>query len=417
MRPVGKRLEKNMKKAIKCGKLFDAVHGKVLEAQVIVVDDKKIEAVMPLSEFKPETYEVIDLSDKFVLPGLIDCHMHLSSRGSADSTIERLISTHGDGALLSLKNAQKHLMAGFTTVRNCGTAGFADVAAKRAIDSGDFWGSRIMACGPPIGSTGSHTDTHYNPHTVVIEGGDNAVIVNSADEARRAARYIIKYGGDLIKFMSTGGVMSRGTTLGAQQLTFDEIRAICEVAEMYGVHTATHAHGTSGIKDAVRAGVTSVEHGMIMDEECVELMVKHGTYLCPTIIAAKRIIDNGIAAGISEYAVEKAKIAISKHQWGFNKCLEAGVPIVFGTDCGTPFNLHGEQHDEFTYMVEFGMNHTQVLISATQTAAKLLRMWDTVGSVCAGKFADIVAVDGDPMKNIKDIEKISFVMKDGVKYM
>jgi imidazolonepropionase-like amidohydrolase len=402
-----------MKKAIKCGKLFDSVEGKVIENRVIIVEDNKIESVMPASEFQAQGYEVIDLGDKFVLPGLIDCHMHLGYKALADTTVERLISTHADGALVSLKNAQSHLVAGFTTVRNCGSTGFTDVAVKRAIDKGDFWGPRIMACGPPIGSTGSHTDTHYNPHTVVIEGGDNAVIVNSADEARKAARYVIKYGGDLIKFMSTGGVMSRGTTLGAQQLTYDEIRAICEIAEMYGVHTATHAHGTSGIKDAVRAGVTSVEHGMIMDEECVELMVKHGTYLCPTIIAAKRIVDNGIEAGISEYAVEKAKIAISKHEWGFKKCLEAGVPIVFGTDCGTPFNIHGEQHDEFTYMLEFGMNTKQVLISATQTAAKLLRMWDGVGSICPGKFADIVAVNGDPINDIKSIEKICFVMKDG----
>jgi imidazolonepropionase-like amidohydrolase len=185
---------------------------------------------------------------------------------------------------------------------------------------------------------------------------------------------------------------------------------------MYGVHTATHAHGTSGIKDAVRAGVSSVEHGMIMDEECIELMVKHGTYLSPTIIAAKRIVDNGVEAGIAEYAVNKAKQAISKHEWGFRKCLEAGVPIVFGTDCGTPFNLHGEQYDEFTYLTDFGMTNLQALMAATQVSAKLVRMWDKVGSVCAGKYSDIVAIDGDPMANIKDIEKISFIMKGGTVY-
>jgi len=406
----------NMKKAIKCGKLFDSAAGKVLEQQVIIVDGKKIEAVMPSVEFSPEGYEVIDLSDKFVLPGLIDCHMHLGSKGLANSMTERLLATHGDLALEGLKNAQKHLMAGFTTVRNCGSAGFTDVAVRNAIDRGDFFGPRIKACGPPLGSTGGHTDTNYNPYTTVLPAGDQSLIVDSPDEARRAARYVVKHGGDFIKFMATGGVMSRGTTLGAQQLTFNEIRAICEIAEMYGVHTATHAHGTNGIKDAVRAGVTSVEHGMMMDEECVVLMKQHGTYLSPTIIAAKRIVDNGIAAGIPEYAVEKAKIAISNHEWGFRKCLEAGIPIVFGTDCGTPFNLHGEQYDEFTYLMDFGMNHTQALTAATQTAAKLLRMWDEVGSVESGKFADIVAVDGNPMSSIKDIENMRFVMKDGVVY-
>jgi len=406
-----------MKTAIKCGKLFDSVEAKVLENQVVIVDGKKIEAVMNASEFgSADGFDVIDLSDKFVLPGLIDCHMHLGSKGLASSMMERILSTHGDLALESLKNAQKHLMAGFTTIRNCGSAGFTDVAVRNAIDKGDFCGPRIKACGPPLGSTGGHTDSNVNPHITMQPSGDASLIVDSPDEARRAARYIIKHGGDLIKFMATGGVMSRGTTLGAQQLTYDEIRAICEIAEMYGVHTATHAHGTNGIKDAVRAGVTSVEHGMMMDEECVELMVKHGTYLSPTIIAAKRIVDNGIEAGIPEYAVEKAKIAISNHEWGFRKCLAAGVPIVFGTDCGTPFNLHGEQYDEFTYLMDFGMNHTQAILSATEIAAKLLRMWDEVGSVTAGKYADIVAVDGNPMSNIKDLEKMSFIMKDGKVY-
>ena len=405
-----------MKKAIKCGKLFDAVEGKVVESKVIIVDGKKIEAVIPTGEFSGDGYEVIDLSSKFVLPGLIDCHMHLGSSGAANSMVERLISTHGDLALISMTNAQKHLMAGFTTVRNCGSAGFTDVAVRNAINKGDFCGPRVLACGPAIGSTGGHTDMNYNPHITVHESGDQSLIVDSPDAARRAARYVIKHGANLIKFMATGGVMSRGTTIGAQQLTYDEIRAICEIGEMYGAHTATHAHGTNGIKDAVKAGVTSVEHGMIMDEECVELMVKKGTFLSPTIIAAKRIVDNGIEAGIADYAVAKAKQAISTHEWGFRKCLEAGVPIVFGTDCGTPFNLHGEQYDEFTYLMDFGMNNTQAILAATQNAAKLLRMWDEIGSVCAGKFADIVAVDGDPMNNIKDMEKMSFIMKDGMVY-
>ena len=404
-----------MKKAIKCGKLFDSVEAKVVENKVIIVDGNKIEAIES-GDFSGEGFELIDLSDKFVLPGLIDCHMHLGSAGGASSTMERLISTHGDSALASLKNAQKHLMAGFTTVRNCGSPGFTDVAVRNSINKGDFCGPRVLACGPAIGSTGGHVDMNFNPHLTVHESGDASLVVDSPDQARKAARYVVKHGADLIKFMSTGGVMSRGTTIGAQQLTYNEIRAICEIAEMYGVHTATHAHGTNGIKDAVRAGVTSVEHGMIMDEEAVELMVKHATYLSPTIIAAKRIVDNGVAAGIADYAVAKAKEAISTHEWGFRKCLEAGVPIVFGTDCGTPFNLHGEQYDEFTYLMDFGMTSTQALMAATYHSAKLLRMWDNIGSVTAGKFADIVAVDGDPMSVIKDMEKVCFIMKDGVVY-
>jgi len=405
-----------MKKAIKCGKLFDSVEAKVLENKTILIEGDKIKDVIPTGEFSAEGYEVIDLSGKFVMPGLIDCHMHLASAGLAGSMMERILSTHGDMTLACLTNSQKHLMAGFTTIRNLGTGGFCDVAVKNAINRGEFIGPRIIASGPTIGSTGGHADSHYNPYLVQLEGGDASLIVDSPDAARKAARYLVKHGSDVLKFMGTGGVMSMGTTLGAQQLTYDEMRAICEIGEMYSVHSATHVHGTNGIKDAVRAGVNSVEHGMIMDEECVELMVKHGTYLSPTIIAAKRIVDNGIEAGIAEYAVNKAKVAISHHEWGFRKCLEAGVPIVFGTDCGTPFNLHGQQQDEFNYLTDFGMTNIQALTAATQNSAKLIRMWDNVGSVCPGKFADVVAFDGDPVADINAMHNNVFVMKGGVVY-
>jgi imidazolonepropionase-like amidohydrolase len=350
------------------------------------------------------------------MPGLIDCHMHLASEGAPNAFMERVTSTIGDMALRGVLNAQKHLYAGFTTIRNMGTGGFADVSVKKAINAGKFDGPRIVASGPSIGSTGGHADSHYNPYLLSAEHTDINAIVDSPDAARKTARYVIKHGADVVKFMATGGVMSMGTTLGAQQLTYDEIRAMCEVAEMYGVHTATHAHGTNGIKAAVKAGVNSVEHGMIMDEECVELMAKMGTYLSPTIIAAKRIVDNGVASGIQEYAVNKAKQALEKHEWGFRKCLESGVTIVFGTDCGTPFNKHGEQFDEFTYLTEFGMTNEQALTAATKNAAKLLRLWDSVGSLCPGKYADIAAFDGNPMENIKDITKGCFVMKGGKVY-
>ncbi|MDR2898882.1 MAG: amidohydrolase family protein [Clostridiales bacterium] len=406
-----------MKKAIKCGRLFDSNEGKVLENKAILIDGERITDVINLSEFNPEGFEeVIDLSGKFVMPGLIDCHMHIASNGLAGTLAERALSTIGDMTLRGLKNAQKHLNSGFTTIRNLGTGGFADVAVKNAINSGLFDGPRLLASGPSIGSTGGHADSHYNPYLIDAPHTDINAIVDSPDEARKTARYVVKYGADVIKFMATGGVMSMGTTIGAQQLTYDEMRAMCEVAEMYGVHTATHAHGTNGIKDAVRAGVTSVEHGMIMDEECVELMAKKGTYLSPTIIAPKRIIDNGTAMGIAQYVVDKAKLAFEKHEWGFRKCLESGVTIVFGTDCGTPFNLHGEQFDEFTYLTQFGMTNVQALTAATKSAAKLLRMWDDIGSITAGKYADITAYDGDPTVTIKDIEKGCFVMKGGKVY-
>lgn len=215
--------------------------------------------------------------------------------------------------------------------------------------------------------------------------------------------------------MATGGVMSLGTTLGAQQLTVDELEAIVEIANMYGVHTAAHAHGTEGIKNAARAGITSIEHGMMLDEEAIEIFLEKGTYQTPTIIAAERIIVCGPEMGLADWMIDKAKQAYERHEWGIREGLRLGVKHSFGTDSGTPSNPHGKQAYEFELMVKFGFSPVQALQAATKTNAELLRA-DKLGAVAPGKFADIVAFKGNPLEDIRVMKECAFVMKEGVVY-
>ena len=402
-----------MKRAIKCGKLFDSQNGKVLEDKVVIIEDKTIYDVIDLRKFAQEPdMEVIDLSDKFVTPGLTDLHVHSGMNGEGNDRMDLLHHTPAELTLYSLKNVQQDLYAGFTTLRDCGSQAFVSVALRNAINKGDFEGPRMFVSGYALGSTGGHADSHYAPGVTCT--AEEHPIIDGPDSARKAARFNLKNGADFLKFMSTGGVMSKGTTLGAQQLCDDEIAAIIEIANLYGVHTATHAHGTNGIKAAVRAGVTTVEHGMILDEEAIELMLEHGTYLTPTIIAAERICVKGPEMGLSPWMVEKANQALSHHEWGFRQCLEKGVPITFGTDSATPYNYHGKQGYEFELLQRFGMDPHKALVAATMTNAKVLGVDKTQGSVEKGKVADLCAWSCDPMEDVKTMQNCLFVMKEGV---
>lgn len=402
-----------MKRAIKCGKLFDTQNCKVLEDKVVIIEDKTIYDVIDLREFAQEPdMEVIDLSDKFVTPGLTDLHVHSGMNGEGNDRMDLLHHTPAELTLYSLKNVQQDLYAGFTTLRDCGSQAFVSVALRDAINKGDFEGPRMFVSGYSLGSTGGHADSHYAPGVTCT--AEEHPIIDGPDSARKAARFNLKNGADFLKFMSTGGVMSKGTTLGAQQLCDDEIAAIIEIANLYGVHTATHAHGTNGIKAAVRAGVTTVEHGMILDEEAIELMLEHGTYLTPTIIAAERICVKGPEMGLTPWMVEKANQALSHHEWGFRQCLERGVPITFGTDSATPYNYHGKQGYEFELLQRFGMDPHKALVAATMTNAKVLGVDKTQGSVEKGKVADLCAWSCDPMEDVKTMQNCLFVMKEGV---
>lgn len=402
-----------MKRAIKCGKLFDSQNCKVLEDKVVIIEDKTIYDVIDLREFAQEPdMEVIDLSDKFVTPGLTDLHVHSGMNGEGNDRMDLLHHTPAELTLYSLKNVQQDLYAGFTTLRDCGSQAFVSVALRDAINKGDFEGPRMFVSGYSLGSTGGHADSHYAPGVTCT--AEEHPIIDGPDSARKAARFNLKNGADFLKFMSTGGVMSKGTTLGAQQLCDDEIAAIIEIANLYGVHTATHAHGTNGIKAAVRAGVTTVEHGMILDEEAIQLMLEHGTYLTPTIIAAERICVKGPEMGLTPWMVEKANQALSHHEWGFRQCLEKGVPITFGTDSATPYNYHGKQGYEFELLQRFGMDPHKALVAATMTNAKVLGVDKTQGSVEKGKVADLCAWSCDPMEDVKTMQNCLFVMKEGV---
>lgn len=402
------------KKAVKCSSLFDSQNGTVLHDMVILVDGERIEDVLPAAEAVLDGREVIDLNGKFVTPGLIDCHVHLSSSGQGSGN-NKPYETIGVWALTALKNAQSDLMAGFTSLRVCGDKGFVSEAVRDSINKGEHWGPRLMTAGRSIATTGGHADDHFNPYIHDEVNTPNGV-GDGPDELIKCVRYNIKHGCDFIKFMATGGVMSRGTTVGAQQMSLAEMKAICDTAKMYGMITATHAHGTSGIKDAIRAGVTSVEHGMMMDEEGIQLMKEHGTTLVPTFIAAERILAKGKEIGTPDWAIAKAKQVYDHAAWGFRRCLEEGIPVAFGTDSGTPHNFHGKQAYEFELMCQNGMTPAQALAAATRTASRLMRKQDEIGSVEKGKFADIAAFDGDPTTDISAMTRCVFVMKGGKVY-
>ena len=402
-------------KAILCSKMFDATSGQVVSDRVILIEGNQIADVVPAADFAAhDNYDIIDLRGKFVTPGLVDCHLHATMNGEAGGTDSAPYTTIGAYTMKALKTVRDDMMAGFTTLRTCGDMGQSAIAVRNAIKKGEVWGPRMMAPGSCIGTTGSHADSHYNPY--IHEDFGMGTIGDGVMGLRKATRYVIKHGADFIKFMSTGGVMSRGTTVGAQQMTYDEMCAVVEMAELYNMTSATHAHGTSGIKDAVRAGVTSVEHGMMLDEECIDLMKQKGTTLVPTIIAAERIVVKGKEIGTPDWAIQKANQVLSHHEHGFRRCLQEGIPIAFGTDAGTPFNFHGKQAYEFELMMRFGMTAEQALTAATMTGAKLMRMDSQIGSIEKGKLADVVAFEGDPTEDIKAMCNCAFVMKDGVVY-
>jgi imidazolonepropionase-like amidohydrolase len=403
------------KTILHCGSLIDVKTQTVLKNRSIVVEGKKIVAVSEgfLSPAKGDV--VINLKDRTVMPGLIDSHVHLESETNPGAYLDRFVKNPGDVAYQALVYAKRNLMAGFTTVRDLGGTNVV-ISLRNAINKGLVEGPRIFTAGVTIGTTGGHADdTNGINDAFKKDLGPEDGVVNGVADAAKAVRQRYKEGSDLIKITATGGVLSYAKDGAGAQFTDEEIRTIVQTAKDYGYKVAAHAHGKDGMKRAVLGGVTSIEHGTFMDEEVMELMKKMGTYYVPTVIAGRSTADSSKIPNYYPEMVAKKAAAIGPIIQGtFAKAYKAGVKIAFGTDAGV-FG-HGKNGYEFVLMNEAGMPVLEAIKSATVTAADLLGQSELIGSIEVGKAADIVAVPGDPVADVKLMTKVNCVMKDGKVY-
>ena len=397
-----------------CGRLIDGLSSRVATEQTVVIEDGRIVAVERGYRSPGASDDVIDLRAFTVLPGLIDMHTHLNSELSPKSYQDRFMMNEADFAMRAVAHAWRTLMAGFTTVRDLGDDGHVTVALRHAIAAGLVNGPRIYTAGKSIATTGGHADP-TNGWRADIQGdpGPKEGVINGAEDARKAVRQRYKDGADLIKLTATGGVLSLAKNGQNPQFTDEELRAVVAAARDYGFKVAVHAHGTEGMKRAILAGVDSIEHGTFMTDEVIQLMKKHGTYYVPTILAGVFV---GEKAKEKDYfpavVVPKAAEIGPQIQHTFARAVKAGVKIAFGTDSGV--SPHGENAREFALMVEAGMAPMAAIQAATSVAAELLGASEELGSISAGKFADLVAVEGDPLADIALLEAIPFVMQGGV---
>lgn len=403
------------KTILHCGSLIDVKTQTILKNRSIVVEGKKIVSVSEgyLSPAKGDV--VINLKDRTVMPGLIDSHVHLESETNPGAYLDRFVKNPGDVAYQALVYANKNLMAGFTTVRDLGGSHVV-ISLRNAINKGLVEGPRVFTAGVTIGTTGGHADDSNGINeTFKKDLGPEDGVVNGIADAAKAVRQRYKEGSDLIKITATGGVLSYAKDGSGAQFTEEEVRTIVQTAKDYGFKVAAHAHGKEGMKRAVLGGVSSIEHGTYMDEEVMELMKKMGTYYVPTVIAGRSVADSSKIPNYYPEMVAKKAAAIGPIIQGtFGKAYKAGVKIAFGTDAGV-FG-HGKNGYEFILMNEAGMPVLEAIKSATVNAADLLGQSDLIGSIEVGKAADIIAVPGDPVADVKLMTKVNFVMKDGKVY-
>lgn len=398
---------------IRAGALFDGTGETVRSNVSILVRDGQIEAVGPRLA-APAGAEEIDLSGWTVLPGLIDLHTHLTSDPSRGFTESQFRNFPGYSAIVGTKNARITLLAGFTTVQNVGAREFADIAVRDAINQGVVPGPRIFTAGKSIAITGGHCDRGGYRPDLGDEPSWQDGIINGADEARAAVRYQIKYGADLIKVCATAGVMSAGTEIGPAQTTLDELRAIVETARMLNRRVTVHAHGREGIVNSLRAGVNSIQHGSVIDDEIIGLMTQQRVFLVPTMMAYDFVFREAQAGRMSRNSAIKALEVTPLARASHRRAIAAGVPIAFGTDAGV--YEHGQNAGEFELLVQAGMAPARALLAATRDAAAAMGRQDRLGTIEAGKLADIIAVRGNPLANVAALKDVGFVMKEGVVY-
>lgn len=393
---------------IKAAHLIDTRSGRALDHQSVLIVGDRIEAVGPSADLQaPAGAKIVDLGPATLLPGLIDCHVHLTS-DPRHSGYPSLGISVPRSALTGAKNARLTLAAGFTTVRNVGASGYADIALRDAINAGDIPGPRMLVSGPALGITGGHCDENllapeFNYHSEGVADGISAVMAK--------VRENIKYGADLIKFCASGGVFSKGDLPGAEQYSPAEMTVLITEAHRLGRKVAAHAHGTQAIIDATNAGVDSIEHGSLIDDAGIAAMKQHGTYLVADIYNDDFILGQGKQYGFTDEMLAKERMVGQRQREGFRNAARAGVKIAFGTDAGV--YPHGWNAKQFAFMVKYGLSPLQAIQAATLNAADLLGWSERVGSIEPGKFADLIAVEGDPMADVTLLEHVKFVMKGG----
>lgn len=393
---------------VKAGHLLDIKTGKVTQNQIIEIEEGKIKAI--LRKLPDGANQVIDLSDKFVLPGLMDMHTHIVANLSKSFYDGYYQSPHR-ATIGGVVNAEKTLMAGFTTIRNVGAGDFQDVALRNAINAGEVPGPRLAVSGPSIGITGGHCDNNALNHSFKEKSQG---VADGPWAVRQKVRENVKYQVDVIKFCATGGVFSKGTKVGQRQFTFEEMKAIVDEAHTHGRTVAAHAHGTEGIEFAIKAGVDSIEHASFLTADTIKLAKKHGTFLSMDIYNTEYTLSEGEKNGVPEENIEKERQVGTRQRESFSMAVKAGAKIVLGTDAG--IYPHGDNANQLSRMVRFGMTPLQALQSATINSAALIKWQDKVGQIQAGFYADIIAVDVNPLDDITSLEKVTFVMKDGIVY-